>query len=492
MLLLLRSLAAALAFAGSVCGANGASRATGPLRTLETNPRYFTDGSGRVIYLTGSHTWANFATDMGKEKPVPLDYDRYLDFLVAHHHNFFRGWIWDLPFSRQGPNGGPFHWAPMPWLRTGPGLATDGQPKFDLSRFNQAYFDRIRSRTIAAGERGIYVSIMLFQGYAWVKDRSERDGFPYDGRNNINSVDAGPGYAAVTLEFPAVTAAQEAYVRKIIDTLNDLDNVLYEIANEANVHSTAWQYHMIDFIHAYQATKPRKHPVGMTAHIRGKVHLQELFDSHADWISPSCDDGYIKDPPVATGSKVVIVDSDHGYTWKPLKSDGPALQQAWAWKNFLRGYQLLFMDPYLSRTEGTAVGRNNPEGTNPEEPYFGLRPDPYWETMRAALGRARLYAERMDLATTFPSRDLASTRYCLAHPGVEYLVYNPGPATEFTVTLTAGAYDFEWFDPTLGGVVSTGSFTAQDGARSFVAPFSGDAVLYLRKSGARDAGTPRQ
>ena len=36
-----------------------ASTATGPLRANPANPRYFTDGSGKAIYLTGSHTWAN-------------------------------------------------------------------------------------------------------------------------------------------------------------------------------------------------------------------------------------------------------------------------------------------------------------------------------------------------------------------------------------------------------------------------------------------------
>src|SRR4051812_41016576 len=32
---------------------------TAPLRALSTNPHYFTDGSGKAIYLTGSHTWNN-------------------------------------------------------------------------------------------------------------------------------------------------------------------------------------------------------------------------------------------------------------------------------------------------------------------------------------------------------------------------------------------------------------------------------------------------
>ena len=35
-----------------------AAIATGPLRTNPANPRYFTDGSGKAIYLTGSRTSA--------------------------------------------------------------------------------------------------------------------------------------------------------------------------------------------------------------------------------------------------------------------------------------------------------------------------------------------------------------------------------------------------------------------------------------------------
>jgi len=44
-----------------------------------------------------------------------------------------------------------------------------------------------------------------------------------------------------TLTVPAVTAIQEAYIKKVIETVNDLDNVLYEIANETGefFHSMA-------------------------------------------------------------------------------------------------------------------------------------------------------------------------------------------------------------------------------------------------------------
>jgi hypothetical protein len=53
----------------------------------------------------------------------------------------------------------------FPWPRTGPGTALDGNPKFDLSKLEQGYFDRLRQRVIEAGDRGIYVSIMLFEGW---------------------------------------------------------------------------------------------------------------------------------------------------------------------------------------------------------------------------------------------------------------------------------------------------------------------------------------
>jgi hypothetical protein len=33
--------------------------AAGPLSVLISNPRYFTDGSGKATYLAGSHSWWN-------------------------------------------------------------------------------------------------------------------------------------------------------------------------------------------------------------------------------------------------------------------------------------------------------------------------------------------------------------------------------------------------------------------------------------------------
>jgi hypothetical protein len=454
-------------------------KATGPLKVCPANTRYFTDGSGKAIYLTGSHSWSNFATDQGiMDPPMAFDYNGYLDFMVAHNHNFFRGWLWELTFSVQAFNGGPFYWDPFPWQRTGPGIATDGKPRFNLDKYNKEYFDRIRKRVIAARDHGIYVSIMLFQGYAIQFNRTDKDGYPLDGRNNINGIDCGPGYLSNTLQIPQVTAKQDEYVKKVIDAVNDLDNVLYEISNESGSYSTDWQYHMIDLIHKYEAGKPKQHPVGMTFLYKGGSN-DELFKSNADWISPDGTSGYgytDTNPPAADGRKVVVVDTDHSYFWVGLKKDGLSAQQAWVWKNFLRGNNTLFMDPYLAKIKI----RNNPDGVT-ADPDFGLNPDPYWETIRLAMGRTRLYAQKIDLTASTPQNTLSSTSYCLANPGNEYLVYNPGDSISFKVNLLRGTYNFEWFNPTSGIVVDRGSFQVNDSCLYFSAPFKGDAVLHIKK-----------
>lgn len=449
----------------------------GGLRPHPANPRYFADATGRPVFFTGSHTWPNFATDQGAAK---FDYPGYLDFLAARHMNFFRAWVWDVPHSVQGINGGPFEWEPQAYARTGPGLATDGKPKFDLTKFNEAFFARVRERTIQARDRNMYVAIMLFQGFAWQYNRSATDGFPLDGRNNINGIDAGPKDGAATLDHPAVTAIQEAYVSKLIDTVNDLDNVLYEITNESGPASTAWQYHFIDFIHAYERTKPRQHPVGMTYQYEGGKNA-DLYASRADWISPNCEPELVKDPPVADGSKVVVFDTDHGYGWQDLRRDGPDLHRAWAWKCFLRGNHTLFMDPYLAAPKGKSAPRNRPLGVNPADPYFGLAPDPYYEPLRLAMGDTRRYAEKIDLARMSPRPELASTGYCLAAPGREYLVYAaPGPAA-FTVQLATGTYAYEWYDTAARVVAGAGRIDATAGAREFVPPAAGGVALWLRR-----------
>jgi hypothetical protein len=67
-------------------------------------------------------------------------------------------------------------------------------PKFDLEKFNPGYFDRLRSRVIAARDRGIYVGVMLFQGWS-IYNHDYGNPWPlhpFNQSNNINGINGDP------------------------------------------------------------------------------------------------------------------------------------------------------------------------------------------------------------------------------------------------------------------------------------------------------------
>lgn len=470
-----------------LAAAGFADSARGPLKVLASNPRYFTDGDGKAVYLTGSHTWSNLQEiSRLPEHPNPVvRFDDFLDFLEARRHNCFRLWTWESAafFDSKAKDRIISRVDPMPYLRTGPGEALDGKPKFDLEKFNQAYFDRLRDRVKATRDRGMYVIVMLFQGFA-IAEKDANHGDPWKGHyfhasNNINHIDGDPdhdgkGHEAHGLTVPALTAFQEAYVRKVIDTVNDLDNVLYEITNEdeGSPENTAWQYHMIRFIKKYEASKPKQHPVGMTMQYPNSENAP-LFESPADWISPGVDGGYQTDPPAGDGSKVILNDTDHSFFFIQLQKVGIDGQRAWVWKNFTRGNQMLFMDPYIDPSPWYVLTRNGPQNG---------KVDPYWDILRINMGYTRMFADRMNLAGMTPQPALASSGFCLASAGpkqAEYLVYLPqGPWVTVDLVGVSGRLSVEWFNPSTGAVIK--SEPVIGGARrALSAPFGGDAVLHL-------------
>jgi hypothetical protein len=439
----------------------------GLLRTNPLNPRYFADNTGKSVYLTGSHTWSNFQDSGRSEHPDIFAFERYLEFLVRHNHNFMRLWVWEqadwAPWR-------PYHYRiyPSSYLRTGPGRALDDKPKFDLAQFDQSYFDRLRSRAAEAGARGIYVSVMLFNGFS-VERKNENweqpwRGHPFHHDNNINGIDGDPehhgdGRATHSLRDPVIIRYQENYVRKVIDTLNDLDNIVFEICNECDQVSRDWQYHMVSFIREYESTRAKQHMVGMTVAFPHGSNA-DLFASPADWISINQVGGYDRSPPPGDGSKVILADTDH--IW------GIGGDRHWVWQSFLRGLNPILMDPY-----------DNVWMYPPRPPSE----DPAWEDIRVNLGYTSMFAQKLDLLAIVPRGDLASSGFCLAkptNPNATFLVYlTSGGTTTVDLSGVSGEMWVEWFDPQTGAVVSGG--TVMGGApRSFAEPFGRDAVLYIR------------
>ena len=143
-----------------------------------------------------------------------------------------------------------------PFKRTGPGTALDGEPRFDLSRWNDEYFDRLHGFLGRASEYGILVEVVLFSN-TYAEDIWSLN--PLHPANNIN-LDEKPirwqdylsGRHAELLHW------QQAHARRIVEQTRHYDNVIYDICNEPGAFRSgdlpsadevnAWQSGMIELV----------------------------------------------------------------------------------------------------------------------------------------------------------------------------------------------------------------------------------------------------
>lgn len=169
----------------------------------------------------------------------------------------------------------------MPWERvSGHGEAADGLGKFDLKRWNTAYFDRFGDFLEKCGDKDIVCEVVLFCN---PYNQTKYDLFPCSKLSNVNGVgdDLDAPRDFMTLDAPSITAFQEHFVRKIVEELNEFDNVYYEICNEPNLYSddtetgekkvVDWHAHLVRVIRQIEENLPKRHLIAANAHFVVKV-----------------------------------------------------------------------------------------------------------------------------------------------------------------------------------------------------------------------------
>lgn len=439
----------------------------GPLRVSPENPRYFSLPNGEPILLAGIHDgWELQDYAWGDTNaPVRFEWSDFLDFLVRHDLNVIR--MWCVESTKINEHDGTVS-EPMVYERVdGTGSANDGGGKFDLDRFSRDYFTRLEQRTQEAGERGIYVIVMLFQGWSVESKRGKVNPWPFhpfNQANNINGMDGdldgdGQGKELHTWlgKDHAITRRQRAYVRKVVDTIGRFDHVLYEVSNESHNESIQWQSEIVEYVRKLERGRGKVHPIGISVTFgdRPGGDLNRLLaESPADWIAPNRHGGkgfnYRDNPPLADGRKVIFSDTDHLFGVDCKDS-------SWVWRSLTRGVNLLYMDCWSLE-----------------------RDDLDRERVRRSLGKARSYTRRMNLAASEPRLDLASSGYCLAEPGRCYLVFSPG-GTSVDLDLPKGTYRAEWYDPLSDKSIAVARVTGGT-RRRIDNPFSADAVLFVERA----------
>jgi hypothetical protein len=132
------------------------------------------------------------------------------------------------------------------------------------------------------------------------------------------------------------------------------------------------------------------------------------------------------DPSLPQADKIVVSDTDH--LW------GIGGDSTWAWKAFLRGHNLLFMDSY----DGSTAGLGVPAGYRPDAPQ--------WVNLRTAMACTRAVLGRGEAAQLEPVPDVADSRFCLAGGG-RVLAYAPDGEVRVNLAGHRTRFRVEWFDP---------------------------------------------
>lgn len=219
-----------------------------PIQLHPDNPHYFHwRGQPTILITSGEHYGAVLNLD--------FDYVKYLDALAADKLNLTRTFTGGAYVEPQGsfniarntlaPAPGRFI---CPWARSDqPGYANGGN-KFDLNRWEENYFRRLRDFVDQASRRGIVVEINLFCPFY---NESQWKLSPFNVANNVNGIGNLARTNVYTLDqHSGLLPLQEKMVRKIVEELREFDNVYYEICNEAYFGGVtlAWQHHIAEVI----------------------------------------------------------------------------------------------------------------------------------------------------------------------------------------------------------------------------------------------------
>jgi hypothetical protein len=228
--------------AAVLMAALAAGLAAQPIALHPENPRYFLfRGKPAILVTSGEHYGAVLNGD--------FNYLRYLDALQADRLNLTRTFtgVYSEAVGSFNIAGNSLAPAPgrliAPWARSAVPGAGGGGGKFDLDRWDAAYFARLKDFVAQAGKRGIVVELVLFCPYY----RDEMwELSPLNARNNINGVGDVKRTEVLTLTDPRLLAVQDAMVRKIVEELRPFDNLYYEICNEpyAGKVPAAWEAHI--------------------------------------------------------------------------------------------------------------------------------------------------------------------------------------------------------------------------------------------------------
>ncbi len=451
------------------------TEAAEPIRLHPGNPHYFLfRGKSTVLVTSGEHYGAVLNLD--------FDYGKYLATLAADGLNHTRLFVgayvepegaFKIARNTLAPAPGRFI---CPWARSDEPGYVNGGNKFDLSRWDEGYFRRLRDFVHQAGVRGVVVEVNLFCPFY---GDAQWDISPMQAGNNVNGLgDFGRSRAYTLDRSGGLLAVQEELVRKVVTELWDSDNVYYEVINEPYIRHVPrnWERHMADVIVEAEWGFPHQHLISRNvangkAQVRAPHPAVSIFNFHYAF------------PPatVALNYRLnrVVGDNETGF-----RGTGDTHYRVEGWAFILAGGAL-----YNNLDYSFTVGYEDGSFPLPAD-----QPGGGGATLRRQLRALKAFIESFDFIRLAPLPSVVAgdlpegvSAQVLAQPGRQYAVYlyrspkDPADTRlELMLSVPPGRYSAEWLHPATGSVESVDSLHHPGGNLRLPAPrFREDLALRL-------------
>ncbi|HET9486514.1 MAG TPA: hypothetical protein VFO54_03730 [Chryseosolibacter sp.] len=439
-----------LCLVATLAACNKPAPPTTPIALHPENTHYFEYKDRPTILITsGEHYGAVMNLD--------FDYVRYLETLSADKLNLTRVFTgaYVEPVGAFKIEQNTLAPAPerfiCPWPRTDtPGYANAGN-KFDLTKWDEEYFKRLKDFMTEADKRNIIVELALFCPFY---GDAQWNLSPMNAINNINGGGPEDRNHVYTLDkSQGLLAVQENLVRKIVWELKGFNNLIYEICNEPYFGGVTmeWQHHMASLISEEEKNFAQPHLISQNIANGSQI----VENPHP---SVSVFNFHYATPPIAVGQNYhlnkVIGDNETGFNGN---ADSTYRKEGWAFM-FAGGglYNNLDYSFTADHEDGTfRYPASQPGGGSPQ--------------LRKQLGYLHNFLNSFNYlrmkpdSSLIPDRLHIKTMQVLSEPGKQYGVYifGKGPIN-LKLSLPAGTYQVEFMDP-LSGKSEKGERVTSDG-----------------------------
>jgi len=374
-----------------------------------------------------------------------------------------------------------------PWARSSELGATDGGNKFDLNRWDEAYFARLKDFLTEAGKQGIIVELDLF---CPMYNAGMWSVCPMNIVNNINGVGNSTFQEALTLKHDDLTEVQTAVTRKIVEELKGFDNFYFEICNEPyalNRVPMEFQHRIIDVVVETERSFAQKHLISLniqngSSRVRDPHPAVSIFNFH-----------YCVPPEVVDmnyGLNKLIGENETGF--RGGRPDDDVFYRTEGWAFMLAGgglYNNLDYSFTPATPDGSLATHRSPGGGTP--------------TLRAQLGILKRFLDGLDFIHMRPDNDVVKSaspelwHEALSRPGKTYAIYiyprmtlpfkqrspiaAPGRIeAELLLNLPQGKYQIEWIDTKTGESAKSETTDHPSGAAMLKSPaFENDIALKI-------------